>query len=94
MYAGRIVEMGPTLDILENPAHPYTIALLHSVPRLKSDRKRLYSIGGEPPKLSKLPTGCRFHPRCERAKDICKKEMPPERQIGQNRTSSCWDLDI
>jgi oligopeptide/dipeptide ABC transporter ATP-binding protein len=92
MYAGRIVETAPTKEVLEQPKHPYTVALLGSVPRLDRRTKKLASIPGEPPKLSNLPPGCRFHPRCSMALDICLREMPPEVQVSQGHFASCWRL--
>jgi oligopeptide/dipeptide ABC transporter ATP-binding protein len=92
MYAGRIVETGPTKDLLQQPKHPYTIALLGSVPRLDRTRKKLASIPGEPPKLSNLPPGCRFHPRCSLAVEACLREMPPEVEVDRNHFASCWRL--
>ena len=92
MYAGRIVELAPTKELLEKPRHPYAIALLNSVPRLDGKSERLFSIAGEPPKLAHLPSGCRFHPRCNRATEVCAKEMPPEQEIGPAHRVSCWNL--
>jgi oligopeptide/dipeptide ABC transporter ATP-binding protein len=71
MYAGEIIELAPVCDILAEPGHPYTQVLLRSLPR-----KGLKSISGESPSLSSPPSGCRFHPRCEYAMDICKQEHP------------------
>ena len=90
MYAGRIVETAPTKELLEDPKHPYTIALLNSVPRLGRTNERLFSIDGQPPKLVNLPPGCRFHPRCSMAKDICHREMPVEVEISDSHFVSCW----
>jgi oligopeptide/dipeptide ABC transporter ATP-binding protein len=71
MYAGEIIELAPVCDILAEPGHPYTQVLLRSLPR-----KGLKSISGESPSLSSPPSGCRFHPRCEYAMDICKQVHP------------------
>jgi oligopeptide/dipeptide ABC transporter ATP-binding protein len=92
MYAGRIVEMAPTRELLDEPRHPYSIALLNSVPRLDRATERLFSIAGEPPKLAHLPSGCRFHPRCNRATEICSAEMPPETEVSPAHIVSCWNL--
>lgn len=91
MYAGKIVETAPTSVIFKAPKHPYSSALINSVPRL--DRKkdeRLYSIEGQPPSLANLPPGCRFCPRCSVAQDICKEQEPPEVKISENHSVSCW----
>jgi oligopeptide transport system ATP-binding protein len=93
MYAGRIMETASTVELLENPRHPYTIALLKSVPRLGRLNERLFSIEGQPPKLMDLPPGCRFHPRCSMATEICHQEMPPEVEIGDGHFASCWRLN-
>jgi oligopeptide/dipeptide ABC transporter ATP-binding protein len=82
MYAGRIVEEGPVDDIFTDPRHPYTIGLARSIPRLDDARTdRLVPIPGLPPSMTRLPSGCPFHPRCPDAIDVCKKEYPGERVI-------------
>jgi oligopeptide/dipeptide ABC transporter ATP-binding protein len=90
MYAGKIVETASTSDIFNSPKHPYTSALINSVPRLDRKDDRLYSIEGQPPSLMNLPPGCRFCDRCSGALDICSKQEPPEKEIGKNHTVSCW----
>ncbi|MCE1205932.1 MAG: ABC transporter ATP-binding protein [Spirochaetia bacterium] len=91
MYAGRIVERGKTDDIFEDPKHPYTQGLIRSVPRLdKENADRLYSIPGQPPNVIDLPDCCPFYPRCEKAKDICKKKYPPVTGFENGRAVSCW----
>jgi len=78
MYAGRIVETGPTDAVLAAPAHPYTEGLLASVPRGQSSREeRLRPIAGAPPSLARIPPGCPFHPRCPYVIDRCRSERPP-----------------
>jgi len=78
MYAGRIVETGPTDEILAAPAHPYTEGLLASVPRGQSGREeRLHPIAGAPPSLARIPPGCPFHPRCPYVIERCRTERPP-----------------
>jgi oligopeptide/dipeptide ABC transporter ATP-binding protein len=81
MYAGRIVESGPVGRIFSQPAHPYTTALLESIPRLTSSRARLTAIDGQPPDPSALPHGCAFHPRCGKTMDRCRATAPPEFQV-------------
>lgn len=76
MYAGEIVEMGPSREIFENPLHPYTQGLMSSFPALTGPRKELQGIPGSPPDLISPPSGCRFHPRCPRRMDICEKVAP------------------
>ncbi|MBN2040870.1 MAG: ABC transporter ATP-binding protein [Spirochaetes bacterium] len=90
MYAGKIVESASTSEIFKKPQHPYTRALINSVPRLDRKDDRLYSIEGQPPSLMHLPPGCRFCERCSDSLEICSKEEPPEKNIGNNHTVSCW----
>ncbi len=91
MYAGRVVEEGPVDDIFERPQHPYTWALLRSVPRIDALRhERLRSIEGLPPDLVSLPTGCRFHPRCPFRVDRCFREDPPLERVAEGQRAACW----
>ncbi|MFF8374643.1 ABC transporter ATP-binding protein [Streptomyces sp. NPDC015661] len=76
MYAGRIVEQAPVHELYKRPAHPYTRGLLDSIPRLDQKGQELYAIKGLPPNLLKVPTGCAFNPRCPKADDICRTEIP------------------
>ncbi|MHA1581645.1 MAG: ABC transporter ATP-binding protein [Candidatus Baldrarchaeia archaeon] len=92
MYAGKIVEYGPTLEVYEDPQHPYTKGLLAATPSIKGTRRRLKSIPGTPPDLLNPPPGCRFHPRCPYAKDICKKEEPPLVKVGEKRVAACHEV--
>jgi oligopeptide/dipeptide ABC transporter ATP-binding protein len=89
MYAGKIVERAPVMDVFDSPAHPYTKALLDAAFGLQDMRKRK-PIPGEPPNLAHLPPGCSFHPRCEYADDQCRKEEPPEMALGTARSAKCW----
>jgi oligopeptide/dipeptide ABC transporter ATP-binding protein len=89
MYAGKIVERAPVMDVFDSPAHPYTKALLDAAFGLQDLRKRK-PIPGEPPNLAQLPAGCSFHPRCEYADDHCRKEEPPEVALGPARSAKCW----
>lgn len=77
MYAGRIVEQGPTADVLRHPLHPYTKGLIASRPVPGERRRRLYSIPGQVPDLAELPPWCAFYDRCERATDACRRGIPP-----------------
>ena len=93
MYAGRIVENGPVREIFNEPSHPYTRALIDSVPKLEERTDRLYSIEGQPPLLSNLPEGCRFADRCEFAREKCYAEYPPSYTVKEGHTADCWRLD-
>jgi len=93
MYAGRVVESGPVREIFNKPSHPYTQALLSSVPKLEERPERLYSIQGQPPALWDVPPGCRFAARCPYADDRCQQEYPPSYTIGDGHTADCWRLE-
>jgi oligopeptide/dipeptide ABC transporter ATP-binding protein len=90
MYAGRLIESGPVRRIFDQPAHPYTRALLESIPRLTDTDARLTAIDGQPPDPAALPSGCAFHPRCPKALDRCRAEAPPRFTVGQQHTAACW----
>jgi oligopeptide/dipeptide ABC transporter ATP-binding protein len=90
MYAGRVVESGPVSRVFNTPAHPYTEALLNSIPRMSDSGQRLAAIEGQPPDLAALPAGCAFAPRCVKAFDRCRVEAPPELALGERRTARCW----
>jgi oligopeptide/dipeptide ABC transporter ATP-binding protein len=90
MYAGRVVETGPVSQIFNAPTHPYTEALLNSIPRMTDNTQRLTAIDGQPPDLAALPAGCSFAPRCPRVFDQCRDEAPPEFTEGRGRTARCW----
>jgi oligopeptide/dipeptide ABC transporter ATP-binding protein len=90
MYAGRIVEQGPVSQIFSSPVHPYTRALLGSIPRMSEGRQRLTAIDGQPPDLASLPAGCAFAPRCPTVSARCQAEAPPEQAVGEGRTARCW----
>jgi oligopeptide/dipeptide ABC transporter ATP-binding protein len=93
MYAGRPVESGPVREIFNRPAHPYTQALLRSVPSMDEDVARLVSISGQPPALWDLPPGCRFAARCPHADDRCHREYPPEFTVSASHAADCWLLE-
>jgi len=93
MYAGRAAEYSPTVDLFENPRHPYTISLFKSIPRLDAERAaRLEAIQGQVPSPTHWPPGCRFHPRCPLAIEICHKEQPPLEEKRPKHWSACWVL--
>ncbi len=93
MYAGRIVEQGPTRAIFKNPQHPYTWSLLRSIPRIdEREHERLISIRGLPPDLGAPPPGCKFHPRCKFRVDRCLTEEPPLGEVDPGQLARCWVL--
>jgi oligopeptide/dipeptide ABC transporter ATP-binding protein len=92
MYAGKIVEEGSVRDIFNKPSHPYTEALLASVPKMEEDVDRLYAIEGQPPLLHDLPVGCSFADRCPYVMDRCREEYPPEFPVDEGHYSACWRL--
>ncbi len=89
MYAGKLFEQAPTRELFELPGNPYTKGLMRSVPDPTSEQGRLYQIPGQPPDLTRLPSGCPFVPRCERAENICEREFPPLVQLNANHHSLC-----
>jgi peptide/nickel transport system ATP-binding protein len=94
MYAGQIVEQGPVRDIFARPQHPYTKALLGSVPRPDRKLDRLVSIPGRPPMMEARPTSCAFAPRCDFAHDRCRAENPALTDLTDDREVACWwDMD-
>lgn len=76
MYSGRVVEIGPVEKVVKDPHHPYTAGLMQSIPRIGSKVERLTQIEGAMPRLTALPEGCAFHPRCPKAMDICRRQKP------------------
>jgi oligopeptide/dipeptide ABC transporter ATP-binding protein len=93
MYAGRIVEQGPVEDIFDRPGHPYTGALLESLPSVRERIGELRTITGQPPRLTDLPTGCYFAARCPLAMDKCRAQYPPVFEVAEGHTASCWKLE-
>ena len=89
MYAGRIVEEGPTENIYGDPIHPYTRYLIDSLPRF-GDKATRSSVPGSPPSLADLPSGCPFHPRCPVAIDICREETPSLAAVVPDHRVACW----
>ncbi|MFQ5892167.1 MAG: ABC transporter ATP-binding protein [Candidatus Methanofastidiosia archaeon] len=94
MYAGRITEYGDVESIFLNQKNPYTKALLESIPRLDQERARLRVIRGNVPNLIFPPSGCRFHPRCDYATEICKEEIPVLRSMGDSHLSACHYAEL
>ena len=92
MYAGKIVEHGAVRDLFRDPKHPYTQALLGSMPKLGS-KEPLFAIPGQPPNLAQLPSGCAFQPRCVHAMPRCAMQEPDDSRIGPNWTAKCWLVD-
>ena len=92
MYAGKIVEQADVIQLFDNPSHPYTEALLRSVPNLEDETDFLPSIEGQPPSLDDLPSGCSFAPRCPYVFDRCE-EYPPEFDIEPGHIARCWVRD-
>jgi oligopeptide/dipeptide ABC transporter ATP-binding protein len=92
MYAGRIVECGPVRQIFEAPQHPYTRALIASVPKMTGPVGRLTTIEGQPPSLMDLPVGCRFASRCAEVEPRCLEAYPRTVQVGHEHTADCWKV--
>jgi oligopeptide/dipeptide ABC transporter ATP-binding protein len=92
MYAGRIVECGPVARVFESPSHPYTQALIASVPKMTGPIGRLTTIEGQPPSLMDLPAGCRFAARCAHADARCRETYPETYTVGADHAANCWRL--
>ena len=90
MYAGKIVEMGSTLQVFNNPGHPYTQALLRCLPSVELNGQQLVEIGGQPPDLARLPPGCPFAPRCPKRQPICEEAYPPTVPLESGHMARCW----
>jgi oligopeptide/dipeptide ABC transporter ATP-binding protein len=94
MYAGKIIESGTAHDIYHRPRHPYTLALLRSVPRMDLPRQdKLDPVEGQPPDLTRLDDGCAFRPRCRYVVDRCAHEVPPLDVVADAHISACWEKD-
>ena len=89
MYAGRMAEIGPVHDVIHSPAHPYTAGLMGSIPAMDEDRERLLQIDGAMPRLTAIPRGCAFNPRCPQAFDRCRTERPELMPAGTTH-AACW----
>ncbi|RLG88394.1 MAG: ABC transporter ATP-binding protein [Thermoprotei archaeon] len=90
MYAGKLMEVGDVYTVFRRPANPYTKALMASIPSLIGKVEDMKPIPGSPPDLVNPPRGCRFHPRCPYAMEICKKEEPPTVELSTGHIASCW----
>lgn len=90
MYAGRMAEFGTGVEIFKHPLHPYTYGLMSAFPSIVGPKRELTTLPGEPPDLIAPPTGCRFHPRCPFATEICSQEDPEFRDMGSGHFVSCW----
>ncbi len=89
MYAGRVAEIGPVHQVINQPAHPYTMGLMASIPDMESDRERLNQIDGAMPRLNAIPTGCAYNPRCPRVFERCTRERPDLLDASATR-AACW----
>ncbi|HXH01983.1 MAG TPA: ABC transporter ATP-binding protein [Candidatus Competibacteraceae bacterium] len=90
MYAGRIVEIGPVQSVVKNPKHPYTQGLMGCIPALTQETARLRQIDGAMPRLTDIPAGCAFNPRCPHAFDRCRAQRPELLEVDAGRTAACW----
>lgn len=90
MYAGRMAEFGSGVEIFKHPLHPYSYGLMSAFPSIIGPKRELTTLPGEPPDLIAPPTGCRFHPRCPFATEICSQEDPEFRDMGSGHFVSCW----
>lgn len=89
MYAGRIAEIGPVHQVINQPAHPYTVGLMAAIPDMESERDELYQIDGAMPRLNAIPAGCAFNPRCPRVFERCRVERPELMDAGATQ-AACW----
>jgi peptide/nickel transport system ATP-binding protein len=89
MYAGRIAEIGPVAEVIHRPQHPYTVGLMGSIPSMEHEMARLTQIDGSMPRLTEIPAGCAFHPRCDKAFARCSRERP-ELMVAGTSQAACW----
>ncbi|MCR5865620.1 ABC transporter ATP-binding protein [Aquincola sp. J276] len=92
MYAGRVAEIGPVHDVIHSPSHPYTYGLMGSIPAMDEERERLLQIDGSMPRLTSIPKGCAFNPRCPKVFDRCRQERPGLMDAGATQ-AACWLVD-
>jgi peptide/nickel transport system ATP-binding protein len=89
MYAGRIAEIGPVHEVINQSAHPYTAGLMAAIPDMSVDRERLFQIDGSMPRLNAIPPGCAYNPRCLKVMDKCRSQRPELMGVGATQ-SACW----
>ena len=89
MYAGRVAEIGPVHEVINHPAHPYTVGLMASIPDMEEERERLNQIDGAMPRLNAIPKGCAFNPRCPKVFERCRQERPDLMSAGATQ-AACW----
>lgn len=92
MYGGRVMEVGDTIEIFESPLHPYTKALIESIPGRVAGKQKLKEIRGSSPNALSPPAGCPFHPRCQQAVEQCLVEMPDLQRFPDGRVAACWQV--
>ncbi|WP_244499108.1 oligopeptide/dipeptide ABC transporter ATP-binding protein [Thermoanaerobacter thermohydrosulfuricus] len=90
IYGGNLIEYNSTFQIFKNPLHPYTNGLINSIMAVNADMSKVKPIPGDPPSLLNPPSGCRFHPRCEHAMEICKKEKPQLIETENGAQVACY----
>jgi peptide/nickel transport system ATP-binding protein len=90
LYAGRLAEIGPVREVITNAAHPYTRGLMGSIPTLTQETDRLVQIPGAMPRLTAIPPGCAFNPRCREVMDRCRTDRPEALTTGEGRQVACW----
>jgi oligopeptide/dipeptide ABC transporter ATP-binding protein len=93
LYAGEVMEEGPTLEVLASPSHPYTMGLARSFPDVRAPDRPLVSIPGHPPRLSEVAKGCPFATRCPFVRDLCRTEKPRKSLVGPDRSVACHFAD-
>ena len=89
MYAGEIVEKAHARELFDQPLHPYTVGLMNSFPSIRGEKRRLTGIPGSPPDLVSPPPGCRFHPRCQHAMQICSEKAPVKKMVAEDHAVAC-----
>ena len=89
MYSGRIAEIGPVHEVINQPAHPYSAGLMAAIPDITQDRERLHQIDGAMPRLNAIPAGCAFNPRCQHVFDRCRQDRPGLMRAGAT-SAACW----
>jgi peptide/nickel transport system ATP-binding protein len=90
MYAGQLAEMAPTEAIFHRPIHPYTMGLMSAFPSIVGEKTELVQLPGEPPDLLSPPPGCRFHPRCPYATEVCQTDVPEFKEHDDKHYAACW----